>query len=95
MPLRVRCDPQLPKMMQREHRDEATDVLPATFLNEAIRLPILFVAAQFRAVGLENMPMTRISQRKRNAIDRTARPRSAENGDLLGDGRKNSRNELK
>ena len=38
MPLRVRCDPQLPKMMQREHRDEATDVLPATFLNEAIRL---------------------------------------------------------
>jgi len=33
-------------MMQREHRDEATDVLPATFLNEAIRLPILFVAAQ-------------------------------------------------
>jgi hypothetical protein len=37
MPLRVRCDPQLPKMMQREHRDEATDVLPATFLNEAIR----------------------------------------------------------
>jgi hypothetical protein len=39
MPLRVRCDPQLPKMMQREHRDEATDMLPATFLNEAIRLP--------------------------------------------------------
>lgn len=39
MPLRVRCDPQLPKMMQREHRDEATDVLPATFLNEAIRHP--------------------------------------------------------
>jgi hypothetical protein len=39
MPLRVRCDPQLPKTMQREHRDEATDVLPATFLNEAIRHP--------------------------------------------------------
>ena len=40
MPLRVRCDPQLPnKMMQREHRDEATGVLPATFLNEAIRQP--------------------------------------------------------
>jgi hypothetical protein len=38
MPLRVRCDPQLPdKMMQREHRNEATGVLPATFLNEAIR----------------------------------------------------------
>jgi hypothetical protein len=28
-----------PKMMQREHRDEATGVLPATFLNEAIRQP--------------------------------------------------------
>jgi hypothetical protein len=39
MPIRVRCDPQLPKMMQREHRDEATGVLPATFLNEAIRQP--------------------------------------------------------
>jgi hypothetical protein len=40
MPLRVRCDPQLPdKMMQREHRNEATGVLPATFLNEAIRHP--------------------------------------------------------
>jgi len=39
MPLRVRCDPQLPKTMQREHRDEATEVLPATFLNEAIRHP--------------------------------------------------------
>jgi len=38
MPLRVRCDPQLPdKMMQREHRNEATGVLPATFPNEAIR----------------------------------------------------------
>lgn len=38
MPLRVRCDPQLPnKMMQREHRDEAIGVLPATLLNEAIR----------------------------------------------------------
>jgi hypothetical protein len=38
MPLRVRCDPQLPnKMMQREHRDEATGVLPVTFLNEAMR----------------------------------------------------------
>jgi acyl-CoA synthetase (AMP-forming)/AMP-acid ligase II len=37
-PLTVRCDPQLPnKMRQREHRDEATGVLPATFLNEAIR----------------------------------------------------------
>jgi len=48
MPLRVRCDPQLPKMMQREHRDEATDVLPATFLNEAIRLPIQIVALQTR-----------------------------------------------
>jgi hypothetical protein len=40
MPLKVRCDPQLPnKMMQREHRDEASRVLPATFLNEAIRHP--------------------------------------------------------
>ena len=39
MPLRVSCDPQLPKMMQREHPDEATDVFPATFLNEAIRHP--------------------------------------------------------
>jgi hypothetical protein len=38
MPLRVRCDPQLQnKMMQQEHRDEATDLLPATFLDEAIR----------------------------------------------------------
>jgi hypothetical protein len=38
MPLRVRCDPQLPnRMMQREHRDEATGALLATFLNEAIR----------------------------------------------------------
>jgi hypothetical protein len=37
-PLTVRCDPHLPnKMRQREHRDEATGVLPATFLNEAIR----------------------------------------------------------
>jgi hypothetical protein len=32
-------------MMQREHRDEATDVLPATFLNEAIRQVFLFAAA--------------------------------------------------
>ncbi len=40
MPLRVRCDPPLPNMtMQREHRDEATGVFPATFLNEAIRQP--------------------------------------------------------
>jgi hypothetical protein len=40
MPLRVRSDPQLPdKMMQREHRNEATGVLLATFLNEAIRPP--------------------------------------------------------
>lgn len=40
MPLRVRCDPQLPySMRQREHRDEATGVLPATFLNETIWPP--------------------------------------------------------
>jgi hypothetical protein len=37
MPLGVRCDPQLPnKMMQREHGDEATGALPATFLNEKL-----------------------------------------------------------
>src|SRR5690349_3089786 len=37
-PLTVRCDPHLPnKMRQREHLDEATGVLPATFLNEAMR----------------------------------------------------------
>ena len=48
MPLRVRCDPQLPnKTRQREHRDEATGVLPATFLNEAIRnRPVCRCAAE-------------------------------------------------
>jgi hypothetical protein len=35
MPSRVKCAPQLPnknKMMQREHRNDATGVLPATFV---------------------------------------------------------------
>jgi hypothetical protein len=53
MPLRVRSDPQLPdKMMQREHRNEATGVLLATFLNEAIRLLTQIAALQggFRRV---------------------------------------------
>jgi hypothetical protein len=47
MPLRVRCDAQLPNMArQREHRDEATGVPPATFLHEATRGESLIVAEQ-------------------------------------------------
>jgi len=78
MPLRVRCDPQLPKTMQREHHDEATEVLPATFLNEAIRPSILFVAAQMtvdRVLGAQRATIPPVSRTSpgRSAASQAAR----------------------
>lgn len=57
MPLRARSDPQLPdKMRQREHRNEATGVFSATFLNEAIRDPSC-LSLRIRALNSRATPI--------------------------------------